>query len=215
MASDMAMGRVRTINVLLCDDEPHTLDLFTLRFERRVPTVCFQGALTVADGLAAIRSEPAPDVVFADLRIHEPDDGLDIVCACAARGIPCYVISAYISRSAQGQALLAHSAGIIQKPVRFEILETMLWWYSRGLEGHFVDIFANIPRLCGYLGLHSIQLNYRSLERDYQAVVIDADSQAYVFAHADAIDALAGALTALAAALHLPYGGREILWVGL
>lgn len=114
--------------VLYVEDDPVNM-MVVEHFLERWPTVTLRQAETGADGLAAMREAPAPDVVLLDMQL--PDmTGFDVLRALradpATRGLAVLALSASAMPEDVRAARDAGADGYLTKPIDFVVLEAAL-----------------------------------------------------------------------------------------
>lgn len=111
-----APARPRVARALVIDDHPLFCEALSMTLRAALDVGEIATAASLAEGLAALRADPAPDVVLLDLKL--PDvDGLDglVRLKRAAPGVPVVVVSALADDRLIASALAAGAAGFVPK----------------------------------------------------------------------------------------------------
>lgn len=117
------MPKNSRLKVLIVDDEP-LVTIFIKRIVKEAgdeATVCYDGE----SALKAIE-ELQPDLIFMDINIKGPLDGISVIRKAADRRAVVYYVSAYTGEEIVDEALSTNPYSYLFKPVREEEIKAAL-----------------------------------------------------------------------------------------
>lgn len=116
-----------SIYILVVDDEPDVADLFRQQFRRDVRAGRFtmEFALSAAEALERAKTIPDPSLILILSDVNMPGmSGLEMLPKVRSQhpGVPVIMITAYGDPETRRKALEGGAAGLLTKPIDFELL---------------------------------------------------------------------------------------------